>query len=116
MIRFMIAGDVEYSEDRPDTFVQLSEPNAEDLLKWLGLEPSNFGFIEANDLSARCRRRLWPMPRNIDPAIPHREETTPGGHVRLVVCGREEGYLHARTEELLQLALRAGPTGQILYS
>lgn len=116
MIRFMIAGDIEYSENRPDTFVQLNEPNANDLLKWLWLEPSDFGFIEAVDLAARCRRRLWPIPRNFDPPVPHREETTQGGYVRLVVCGREEGYLRARTEELLRLAERAGPLGQVLYS
>jgi hypothetical protein len=112
----MIAGDVEYSEDRPDTYVQLTEFNAIDLLKWLGLDPTTFGFVEARDLAARCRRRLWPISRNFDPAIQHREEITPGGYVRLIVCGREEGFLHARTEELLRLAERAEPVGEIMYS
>ena len=27
-----------------------------------------FGAIDVRDLAARCRRRLWPMPRNVDPA------------------------------------------------
>lgn len=115
IIRFMIAGDLEYSEDRPNTFVQLSEADSNDLLKWLWLEPSDFGYMEATDLAARCRRRMWPIARNFDQGIASRQESV-NGAVRLVVSGREPGYLRARTEELLKLAERAGPHGQILFS
>jgi hypothetical protein len=114
VIRFMIAGDLEYSEERPETFVQVSESNCFDLLKWLWMEPSDFGYVAAPDLAARCRRRMWPIARNYDPALPPRGERS--GNVRLVVAGREAGYLRARTEELLKLAERAGPEGQILCS
>lgn len=116
MVRFMIAGDLDYCEQRPDTYVQISAPNTADLLRWLWLDPCEFGFLEATDLAARCKRRLWPLPRNFDAAVPNREETTANGNVRLIVCGREAGYLRSRTEDLLRLAERAGPEGQILFS
>jgi hypothetical protein len=115
-IRFMIAGDLEYSEKRPETFVELDEENSNDLLHWLGMEPDNFGCVEASDLAARCRRRLWPMARNVDPEIAPHSERSGGSAIRLMVGGRPEGYLHARTEELLKLAERAGFEGQILFS
>jgi hypothetical protein len=51
-----------------------------ELLDWLGLGRPEFGAIDANDLAPRCRRRLWPIPRN----------------------GRED--LRARTQVLLALA------------
>lgn len=114
-IRFMVAGDLDYSENRPETFIQLAEADSNDLLKWLWLPASDFGYVAASDLAARCRRRLWPLPRNYDAGIPARQESS-NGTVRLVVSGREPGYLRARTEELLKLAERAGPNGQILFS
>jgi hypothetical protein len=55
------------------------------------------------------------MAYNFDPAVPPREDHSCGA-VRLVVGGREAGYLRARTEELMKLAERAGPEGQILFS
>jgi hypothetical protein len=116
MICFMIAGDLEYNTSRPETFVQLGEDDCNDLLKWLGLEPSDFGCVGASDLAARCRRRLWPMARNNDPGLPERSERCGGGAVRLMLPAREPGYLRARTEELLKLAERADPEGQILFS
>ena len=47
-----------------------------DLLAWLGLDRPEFGAIGVGDLAARCRRRLWPMARNVDPASPLRRAGT----------------------------------------
>jgi hypothetical protein len=81
--------------------VNVTNVNAVDLLQWLGLEPTPTGSIAPSELAARCRRRLWPEPRNLDPGVP--------GHVegRVTFCGRAEGYLRQRTRELLRLAERA---------
>lgn len=116
MIRFIVAGDVEYCEDRPETYVQLREEDSADLLRWLWLDATDFGFLEAADLAARCRRRLWPIARNFDPAISNQTQSTVNGNVRLVAPRREAGFLRAHTERLLKLAERAGKTGQILFS
>jgi hypothetical protein len=119
LIRFIVAGDVEYCEERPETFVQLREEDAADLLRWLWLDASDFGFLEAVDLAARCRRRLWPIARNFDPALPSQGQSTANGNVRLVTFTREAGFLRAHTEQLLKLAERAQRprgSGQILFS
>ena len=117
IITFLISGDGEFGRERPYTFVQLSEPDARDLLEWLSYEASDFGYMEASELRARCVRRLLPIPRNFDPAIAERHV---GG---ATVAGRGAGYLRSKTEELLRLAARAlqlsqveGVTLGILYS
>lgn len=117
-IRFIVAGDVEYSEARSETYVQLREVDLPDMLNWLGLDPLNFGFIEASDLAARCRRRLWPIARNYDPAVTNqvRSTATDSGRPHTAPYQREAGTLRACTEQLLKLAERAGPEGQILFS
>jgi hypothetical protein len=106
-IKFIVMADVELSEDRPDTYVAASPRDTRDLLDWLSYPREEFGYVEAADLRARCMRRLWPIARNMDPAIPDRQEMGSGGAVRMVVAGREAGYLRAKTEELLRLAERA---------
>lgn len=111
VITFIVTGDCEYADDRPDTFVQLSEQNAYDLLQWLSYDASDFGYMDPAELRARCIRRLWPMPRNYDPAIPERREA--GHNVTLVVAGREAGYLRTKTEEMLKLADRALQLSQV---
>lgn len=69
-------------------------PRAEalDLLAWLGLGRPEFGAIEARALAPLCRRRLWPLPRNLDPAKGE----------------RPRGTLRARTAQLLAIAEEAG--------
>jgi hypothetical protein len=57
----------------------LGRDDALDLLQWLGLERPEFGAVRRSELAALCRRRLWPMPRNIDPAVPNRR---PAGTLR----------------------------------
>ncbi len=69
-------------------------PRAEglDLLEWLGLGRPEFGAMKGAELAPLCRRRLWPMPRNLDPAK----------------GGRPRGTLRARTAQLLGVAEEAG--------
>lgn len=115
-IVFIIAGDLEYAMDKPETFVSLSEVDALDLLQWLGFPAEDFGVVDAPDLAARCRRRQWPLARNIDPALPARNMRAVNSNVSYAVPAREEGYLCAKTSEILRLAERAGPEGRILFS
>ncbi|MCY1023968.1 hypothetical protein [Pyxidicoccus sp. MSG2] len=95
----------------PTTRSTLSNTNARELLTWLGYTPQEigdlYGVLPARELAARCRRRLWPEARNVDPALVAREEHD-DGHPRLVFCGRPAGYLRDRTAQLLSLAERAG--------
>ena len=61
-----------------------------------------YGQMPARELAARCRRRLWPEARNLDPGLADEQEG------RCFVFGRPAGYLRSRTEELLCLAESAG--------
>ncbi len=115
-IVFMIAGDMEYALDKPETFVQLSEVDALDLLRWLDLPAEDFGVVEASELAARCRRRQWPIARNVDQAVPARNVRAVNSNVTYAVPARKEGYLRAKTNEILRLAERAGSDGRILFS
>ncbi len=106
-VTFWIAGAAR--SEREQSSLNLNNRNAADLLTWLGLAADElWGEIAARDLAARCRRRLWPEPRNSDLAVDAIEEG------RLVICGRPAGYLHERTRQLLQLAELAGD-GVIAY-
>jgi predicted Rdx family selenoprotein len=111
-VRFIVAGDVEYSDLRPDTFVQLSIENGQAILAWLWFKQEDYGYMEASELAARCRRRLWPIPRNFDPATPPKKDR----RGNIFSPGRPAGFLRAHTEALLQLAERAGKEGKILFS
>jgi len=53
----------------------------------------------------RCRRRLWDVARNHDPARAERAERAEG---RLITCARRADYLRERTGDLLRLAENAG--------
>ncbi len=86
-----------------EAWINLANANAADLLEWLGYprEPL-YGSLDARELAARCRRRLWPEARNVDPALPSHVEG------RFIFCGRRPAYLRERTAELLAIAERAG--------
>lgn len=71
----------------------LFAPGALELLAWVGLPRESFGAHDARDVAARCRRRLWPIPRNHDGS----------------------GLLRHRTQMLLVLAEAAGD-GWVLFS
>lgn len=91
-----------------------SSTNARDLIEWLDLwEFSNngdlYGSMPAQELVARCQRRLWDEPRNVDPAVQAVEEGGPGtGQCKTIFHGRDQGYLRIKTRELLFIAQCAG--------
>ena len=70
-------------------------------------DPAPYGELDARDLAARCRRRLWPEARNVDPARPAVESHGRRGAL-FVDCGRDAGYLQDRTARLLAVAEAAG--------
>ena len=101
-ITFAISGRC--SEDD----INLSNANAAALLEWIGLAAAPEGTIDARELGARVRRRLWPERREDgDAGVPSSVSTAPG-RCTLIDCGREAGYLQRRANQLLQLAEQAG--------
>src|SRR5262249_40429784 len=87
------------SMDLEDSWINLANQNAADLLAWLGLPADElFGQIPARELAALCRRRLWPEARNADPEVPDVDRG------RFYRFGRRAGYLRQRTMGLLHLA------------
>lgn len=58
-MRFALSG-------RP-AFLELSRDDGLDLLEWIGLGRAEFGAVEVSVLLPLCRRRMWPMARNVDP-------------------------------------------------
>jgi hypothetical protein len=75
-------------------------PERHQLLDRLGVSAGEdlVGSIDARELAARCRRRLWDEARNHDPP---REAVSDG---RLHVPARRAGYLREKTERLLAIA------------
>lgn len=69
----------------------LPRDSALDLLEWLGLGRPEFGALSGRELAPLCRRRLWPLPRNLDAAR----------------GDRPRGTLRTLTAQLLQVAEEA---------
>lgn len=99
--------------------INLANLNAIDLLRWLGIgvesEADLVGEMRATEIAARCRRRLWDEARNYDPALPESVVAVPGRPV-IISCGRREGYLRERTEELLAISESAAPGDVVRWS
>lgn len=89
--------------------INLCNANARELLDWLEIEhdPDLFGQIKGTELAVKCRRRLWDVPRNHDPAKEGEIIETPG-KATFINCGRDVDYLRYRTQWLLAMAERAG--------
>jgi hypothetical protein len=101
---------IEVDYETPATFLHLANKNAEDLLEWVGIESEKLnGEIPVVDLIPLCRRRLWPIPRNVDPGSHAVTYGGPGtGTCRVVDDGRRPQYLPEKTACLLALCFRAG--------
>lgn len=93
--------------DCTDVELNMANQNAMEWLSWIGLAPSYGGNIEARDLAARCRRRLWNESRNHDPALEGDDYKIEGGP-RVIICGRRPDYLREQTERMLKICEKAG--------
>jgi hypothetical protein len=96
-------------------YVNVSEANAPDLLRWLGFEVDGrdmCGVIAPADLRARCERRLDASRfENVTDDLPKGAFSD----CRFYSGGRSMGYLAARTRDLLALATLAGDRA-VVYS
>ena len=83
--------------------MNICNANAGALLEWLGYTGELWTYepVDASDMAARCRRRLWDEARNIDCGLPVRVEG------KVVDCGRRPGYLTEKTRQLLVIAEEA---------
>jgi len=91
------------------TEINLANPNARELLEWIGLDAGEFlwGEVQARELAALCRRRLWNEARNDDPEVADELEEV-SGRCTVHRMGRRAGYLREKTEALLAVAAEAG--------
>ena len=108
-VTFTVAGDTP-DYDNPTTFLNLANGNAIDLFDWLSIPTDQndiYGEIDARELAARCRRRLWDVTRNHDCGLAPEVDRKPGC-ATLHFFGRHPDYLREKTALLLELAERAG--------
>jgi hypothetical protein len=63
--------------------MELPRDDGLDLLEWLGLGRPEFGAIDSRSLLPKCRRRLWPEPRNLDPPKICSRGLRPAGTLRV---------------------------------
>ena len=59
----------EASAGAPIAILDVPRQEGLDLLDWLGLGRPDFGAIPARSLAPLCRRRLWDVARNANPAL-----------------------------------------------
>lgn len=97
-------------------YVQLSNANAHDFLRWLGLDSTVLcGEMPARQLAPLLRRRLWPANRERgDEGRARGVERTVRGST-IIDCGRPAGRLAEHAQRLLALAEYAGD-GTIVWS
>ena len=90
-------------------FVNPSNVNAVDFLRWIGLWNADLcGEIPAPKLAAILRRRLWPSRRKAGDYGRKAQVTMEPGRVKVIDCGREPGRLAEYAVRLLALAEFAG--------
>jgi hypothetical protein len=85
---------VEGQPSKSGVLLDLPRQEGLDLLEWLGLDRPEFGRIAVRAIAPLCRRRLWPIARNVDTA---RVVASAGGRSE----PRPAGTLRASTERLL---------------
>lgn len=102
--------------------INLNSVNAAEVLRWLGVDPHSehglVGEIEAKELAALCRRRLWPEKRNETPAVEGGEVPNPGG-CRFILGSRDANYHQEKALALLALSeriLKRQKKGVVIWS
>jgi len=88
--------------------INMSNTNACDVMRFLGIDPEPYGVIRASDLAERCRE-----------AIAHPERARPRFGVitaRVVQIGRDADYLTEKAKALLVVALLARNVGWVAWS
>ncbi len=96
--------------DEAESYVNLSNVNAADLLRFLGLPYEPCGELPARELAALCGRAVMRIAGDHAPGDGGRmrtEERLPG-RATVITCEREPGYLVRRSCELRALAIAAG--------
>ncbi len=95
--------------------LNMSVTNAANLLEWLGymtLAEDLVGEIGARALRVSCELAL---KKPVDGPVAG-EETRGEGGALYIRCERWPGYLHEKTQELLELTKQAGDLGVIQFS
>lgn len=87
-----------------DLGINLSNVNADDLMRFVGLTPDWAGSIKARELLVLTGRALIREAGTVDPGYPRTETRGPNG-CRMIECERRPGYLIGRTRELHEMAL-----------
>lgn len=114
---------VQYDEDYNVTGgcpeLNVSSSNARDILLVLGLcdvDGELYGEISAKDLSVLVRRTLIRLNNTSNTTnnsiVPSMERGLQGAQI--YYCGRDEGYVSARLERLLQLAASVSDPDDII--
>jgi hypothetical protein len=100
---FYVLGDHDWSP-KPGyehTHVCLCKQDAIALLEWLGFAPNLRGLYPLSEVRARCRRRLWDVPRNYDEGTIIYETQADGSERALYY--RRPHSLRAITQQLLTM-------------
>lgn len=111
-VTFHVCGETPEFETADDSWLNISNVHAIELLRWLGYEvdPSELdGVLAPGDLRARCRRRLASTPENVASDLPRAGLDRVGRHgCRVIMPARDAGYLRSKAAVLLRIAERAG--------
>ena len=94
-----------------DLEITLSNSNAADLLRFIGLDDELWGNAEAAQVMGACMIALELRGAESDPALEACVLRAGPDHflagVTIHECARREGYLHDRARELLAIAEKA---------
>lgn len=98
------------ADELADLSVQVSNANAFDLLRFVGIKAEGCGTRPAGEVEGACLIALGMRGADEDRALPVRAS---GGHgqAHMIECGRREGYLRERADQLRELAQAARAGG-----
>ena len=95
-----------------DRMFNMSNANARDFFQAIGVDSRDLcGEATSRDLRRRAERIVRAA---VDPGLPTYVDAT-AGQAMLINCGRPEGYLRERAEDLLKLCELVGDLGRICW-